>query len=358
MLGAHICLACETDLKRLGARDIYLSSVKQILVLIKKMASSVMRPPLKVFISYKWQDDPHNKWVEQFATDLRASGIDAILDRWEVRFGDSFTDYMTSKIAEADVVLFIMTSLSVAAAEAPLGEGGAVKFEMQMATSRRVAGEKMRLIGIYREGDQTATHLRDHKYADFRESSQYPAKLQELIDDLIGKEKRPPLGSSFNSKSSHDNSGRILLLLSQDKRAYLTEEIAERLGINKIVVLKTMQSLLEDGLVEKADTKVGGGWQILLPPKAYTTPRLNAEYKVVDKWVNLEYAEKSGITKKLQDQGYIVRWSAANQEAERIDLEGWEPVLVEQSDGTFARLKIHDHPTIGGYLILLKKRKT
>jgi hypothetical protein len=47
--------------------------------------------PLKVFISYKWEDEAHNEWVKKFATDLRAAGIDAKLDRWEVRLGDSFT---------------------------------------------------------------------------------------------------------------------------------------------------------------------------------------------------------------------------------------------------------------------------
>jgi hypothetical protein len=40
-----------------------------------------------------------------------------------------------------------------------------------------------------------------------------------------------------------------------------------------------------------------------------------------------------------------------------VDLEGWEPVLVSELDGTFARLKISDHLILGGYLILLKKRR-
>ncbi len=148
---------------------------------------------IKTFISYKWQDDAHNKWVEKLATDLRRAGINAILDRWEVRFGDSFTDYMTSKIAEADVVLFVMTTKSVEAAESPKGQGGAVKFEMQMAAARRIAGEKMRLIPIYREGQKTAAHVRDHRYADFRDDFQYEQRLLELIEDLRGDLQIPPV---------------------------------------------------------------------------------------------------------------------------------------------------------------------
>ena len=86
-----------------------------------------------------------------------------------------------------------MTTRSVAAVEAPKGEGGAVKFEMQMATSKRIAGEKLRLVGIFREGKAAPAHLRDHRYADFHNDLEYETRLKELIDDLLDEDSRPPL---------------------------------------------------------------------------------------------------------------------------------------------------------------------
>ena len=77
---------------------------------------------------------------------------------------------------------------------------------------------------------------------------------------------------------------------------------------------------------------------------------------IIDKWVSTTYVEKAGIVKELQQEGYDLRWTAAKDENQRIDLEGWEPVILSQPDGKKARLKIKDHPIIGGYLILLKKR--
>ncbi len=149
----------------------------------------------KVFISYKWESDEHNDWVMKFAVDLRSAGIDASLDRWEVRYGDSFTDYMTSKLSEADVMLFIMTTESVAAVEASHEKGGAVKFEMQLATSRRIAGENFRIIPIYREGNKTAAHVKDHRYADFRDDTKYGNNIQLLISDLLESGSlAPPVG--------------------------------------------------------------------------------------------------------------------------------------------------------------------
>ena len=79
------------------------------------------------------------------------------------------------------------------------------------------------------------------------------------------------------------------------------------------------------------------------------SPRPDA-VQIIDKWVNSSYPEEAGIIRELTGQGYDLYWSRANDEGERVDLQGWEPVLVHQADGTKARLKIHDHPSIGGYV--------
>ena len=80
--------------------------------------------------------------------------------------------------------------------------------------------------------------------------------------------------------------------------------------------------------------------------------------KIVDKWVNLGYEHKSGIAKSLNDEGFGLGWVSADKEAGMVEFEGWEYVLVDQPDGKKARLKIHDHPAIGGHLVLLKKRRS
>jgi len=78
----------------------------------------------------------------------------------------------------------------------------------------------------------------------------------------------------------------------------------------------------------------------------------------IDKWVNLNYIEEAGIAARLREQGYRLYWASANQESELIDLKDWEVVLIDQPDGSRVKLKIRDHPAVGGYLILLKKRQT
>ena len=148
--------------------------------------------PIKAFISYKWDSGAHVAWVRKFAAALRACGVEAILDQWEVRFGESFTDYMQRHIADADVILFVITPDSVAAAEAPAGKGGALKFEVQMMNARRTA-EGVRIIGVYRSGDRPPHYLRDNRYADFRDDTMFDESLSVLVQDLLGKAGPPPI---------------------------------------------------------------------------------------------------------------------------------------------------------------------
>ncbi len=146
----------------------------------------------RAFISYKWESEDHLAWVQKLAEALRARGINALLDQWEVKLGESFTDYMQEHISTADVILFVITPGAVEAAEAPKGQGGALKFEVQMMNARRIA-EGTRIIGIYRSGDRPPRYLRDHRYVDFREDKEFGKSLQILVNDLLGQSGPPKI---------------------------------------------------------------------------------------------------------------------------------------------------------------------
>lgn len=147
---------------------------------------------VRVFVSYKWGTKDHNMWVEKLSASLRARGIEALLDKWEVKLGESFTDYMQEHISAADVILFVITPEAVRAAEAPKGKGGALKFEVQMMNARRMA-EGTRIIGVYRSGDRPPHYLRDHRYVDFRDDTEFEGSLQILVDDILGRSGPPKI---------------------------------------------------------------------------------------------------------------------------------------------------------------------
>lgn len=53
----------------------------------------------RVFISYSHDSQSHKKWVMDFAIRLRNSGVDAILDQWELKPGDDLTHFMERNLA-------------------------------------------------------------------------------------------------------------------------------------------------------------------------------------------------------------------------------------------------------------------
>ncbi len=67
-----------------------------------------------------------------FAIRLRNSGIDAILDQWELQPGDDLTHFMEQNLAAADRVLMICTDKYVEKANS--GVGG-VGYEKMIVTS-------------------------------------------------------------------------------------------------------------------------------------------------------------------------------------------------------------------------------
>jgi hypothetical protein len=75
--------------------------------------------------------------------------------------------------------------------------------------------------------------------------------------------------------------------------------------------------------------------------------------KVTDRFVSLNYVEQAGITARLRAEGYALGWVRADEEATRVDLEGWEHVEEVARDGSMVRFKVKD-PVVG-YLVLLKK---
>ncbi len=150
-------------------------------------------PRPRVMICYKHQDSERDQWVQRLCTDLRSKfGVDAKLDDFEVDYGQSFSDYMTSEIdRECDALLFVITSASVAAVDEK--KAGGVHFEMQLANARRIRDLSFRIIGVYREGTEMTSYLHDLRYIDFRDDGLYGTQIRELALSLWGQRNRPLL---------------------------------------------------------------------------------------------------------------------------------------------------------------------
>jgi hypothetical protein len=60
------------------------------------------KPP-KVFISYSWTSDEHQQWVLELATELRQSGVDIVLDKWDLREGQDAHAFMEKMVTDPEI---------------------------------------------------------------------------------------------------------------------------------------------------------------------------------------------------------------------------------------------------------------
>jgi hypothetical protein len=107
----------------------------------------------KLFISYSWSSKEHEEWVLQFATNLRDSGVDVILDKWDLREGHDAHAFMERMISDADLkkVALICDQTYVEKANARSGGVGA---EAQIITSEiYISQEQSKFVAIVKEND-------------------------------------------------------------------------------------------------------------------------------------------------------------------------------------------------------------
>src|SRR5262245_53545557 len=159
------------------------------------------KPP-RVFISYSWESDDHKRWVRYFGEKLREAGIEARLDQWFVRPGDSFTAFMEQEVEAADFVLVVCTPTY---AHKSNSRQGGVGYEQQIVSGRLMFGaQRCKFIPLLRKGDDKPgltcaipTHFGGVKFIDFRNDVAFNARFEQLLRAILSKPKfaPPPLGT-------------------------------------------------------------------------------------------------------------------------------------------------------------------
>jgi hypothetical protein len=99
-----------------------------------------------------------------------------------------------------------------------------------------------------------------------------------------------------------------------------------------------------------------GNFDIVTPSTVSVVDKTAPQTATVGvRWVDISYAADSGLQAKLEAEGYELRWAREDKVARRVDLEGWEPVVTQSSEGSPVTLQVRD-PLWN--LVLLRRRKT
>jgi hypothetical protein len=141
----------------------------------------------RAFISYSHDSPEHRAWVLKLASDLRAIGIDIVLDQWDLVPGQDISLFMQRGIADADRVILVCSSTYVSKAEQGIGGVG---YERLIVTAEVVQSiDTTKFIPILRASNPTKklpVFLGPRLYVDFESDSDYDARLVELAREIHG----------------------------------------------------------------------------------------------------------------------------------------------------------------------------
>jgi len=159
----------------------------------------------KVFISYSWDNEPHKRWVKEFAAGLRRDGVDVTLDQWHVRPGDQLPAFMEQSVRDNDFVLIICTPVYKRKSEARAGgvgyEGDVIQGEVFVHSNHR------KFVPILRGDDwidSAPSKLVGKAYISLREGPDYRHNYEILLRNLHSMpESLPPIGSKPDLSRDH-----------------------------------------------------------------------------------------------------------------------------------------------------------
>lgn len=140
---------------------------------IEKPRGVEKRLPPRLFISHASED---KDFVKKMANDLRASGINAWIDSWEIKAGDSLIEKIQKGIQESDHMAIVLSPDSV--------KSEWVKRELNASIIKELEEKTNFIIPIYLKTCEIPLLIKDKKRSDFRLN--YDTGFRELVEILKG----------------------------------------------------------------------------------------------------------------------------------------------------------------------------
>lgn len=143
-----------------------------------------MTSPPRVFVSHASEDK--ERFVNRFAERLRANGVEAWLDKWEMLPGDSLVDKIFEEgLKDAQAVIAVLSRASV---EKPW-----VREELNAAFVKRVnTGSK--LIPVVIDDCEVPEALKSTLWQRIEDLESYQEAFDRILAAIFGASDKPPVG--------------------------------------------------------------------------------------------------------------------------------------------------------------------
>jgi len=218
----------------------------------------------KVFISYSHDSQEHKKWVLDLATRLRNTGVDAIIDQWELKPGDDLPHFMETHLAASDYVLMICTNRYVEKANSGVGGVGYEKMIVTFDLIKNIDSNKV--IPIIRQSGtrNVPTFLKTKLFIDFSRTDDFEFSYDELIRTLHNSPLyvKPKIGNSpftpldnIRPEKSGDALKQLMTILISDFEGGLDSsdynQVRRRIGVSRVMLDMLILEAVEKQLITK-----------------------------------------------------------------------------------------------------------
>lgn len=140
--------------------------------------------PPAAFISHASEDK--TRFVTGFTERLRAAGIDAWFDKWEIKVGDSLVQKIFEEgIKNASVFIVVISSSSITKPW--------VREELDSGMVKKIQG-CCRLIPLIIDDCQVPIALQHLKWVKIADLTSYETELSEIKSAIFGMDNKPPIG--------------------------------------------------------------------------------------------------------------------------------------------------------------------
>ncbi|WP_165493630.1 toll/interleukin-1 receptor domain-containing protein [Phytopseudomonas daroniae] len=139
----------------------------------------------KVFVSHASEDK--DRFVIEFAKRLRANGVDAWVDKWEIQVGDSLVERIFQEgLKESRAVIIVLSKFSVVKPW--------VREELDAAVVNKI-NKQARIIPVVLDDCEVPQVLQATKWVSCKNLENYDDAFNEIVATIFGASEKPALGS-------------------------------------------------------------------------------------------------------------------------------------------------------------------
>lgn len=156
----------------------------------------------RVFMSYSWTSETHERWVLHLAEELAENGVDPILDKWDLKEGQDAHAFMEKMVADPTVSKVLIVSDKQYKEKADKRKGG-VGTESQIISSEIYKSiDQTKFVVAVAEKDETGVpylpvYYTSRIYIDLSDPDLYAKNLEQLLRWIYDKPlyQKPKIGN-------------------------------------------------------------------------------------------------------------------------------------------------------------------